>query len=97
MNEMIERAAKAIAIEQFGDLENGAWTFDPIAEAVPLARAVIAALREPTEAMVLAGKSSNFLEWSLEPGEGIDEIKIEKAWRSMIDSILSPSQQGTST
>lgn len=53
-----------------------------------LATDILKAIREPTEAMIKAARESDLLEWSPEPGEGLDEIHPDVAWRAMIDAEL---------
>ena len=59
-----------------------------------IARVAIEALREPTEAMWDAADAAKYecLEWSLEPGEGLDGIDFGPCWEAMIDAALSPER-----
>jgi hypothetical protein len=82
-SEMVERVVRALTAE-----------FEPYrvfdeGEAERLARAAIAAMREPTEAMVSAGSEAVNGCYSLEPGEGFDEPPAPAAWQAMIDAALA--------
>jgi hypothetical protein len=99
MNEMIERVAEAIggvfAAEQ-ERLVDAAMAVDGsltgIADEVmaKCARAAIEAMREPTEAMLDAGADHmhEAIDYSLEPGEGIDGYHVDPVWQAMIDAAL---------
>jgi hypothetical protein len=54
------------------------------------ARAAIEAMREPTPAMLEASQETrrDCLQWSSEPGEGLDDVDFEPAWQVMIDAAL---------
>jgi hypothetical protein len=52
------------------------------------ARAAIEAMRDPTEEMCSVGEAAGFLHWSLEEGEGLDEVDMAVAWQAMIDAAL---------
>lgn len=91
MTEMVERVAWAIARARWGNV----YTLpDDVEEArrrmikqiIPLARAAIAAMREPTEEMVAAA-----------PWWEIDEQTDEAAaiWRGMIDAALADTPEAT--
>lgn len=77
MNEIVERLAQII--------HDGRRTYKSSDE---VARSVIAAMREPTEAMVDAADDTDALCWSLEPGEGLDAVIWSVAWKAMIDEAL---------
>jgi hypothetical protein len=69
----MERAAREIAIRTPG---NPSWE-----DCVPTLQAVIAAMREPTAAMVASGlKQVRDLDWP-------DDVK--EAWQAMIDALLA--------
>jgi hypothetical protein len=97
MTEMVERVTAALW-EKLGNgleslyLEMGCgrdserFAREEIAEA---ARAASAAMREPTEAMVEAARNAGALDWSLEPGEGLDGVNWADAYRAMIDAALN--------
>ncbi len=56
------------------------------------ARAVIAVLREPSEAMLDAGEQAAYavgILWSPEPGEGLDGVDPTPIWHAMIDVLLA--------
>ena len=53
------------------------------------ARAAIGAMREPTEAMVLAGYNA-LMEWDARTGE---DYGIGEVWRAMIDAALSEDKE----
>lgn len=53
-----------------------------------LARVAIAALREPTDAMIRAGGSEEVASRHFEVNEDIGDHAAEKAWRAMIDAAL---------
>jgi hypothetical protein len=80
MNEMIEIVAKAI--------EDYCWKYEPHTpiNANGIARAAIAVMREPTEAMLDAGE-----EKTLEPDSDrlyIGYYPLKFAWEAMIDRAL---------
>lgn len=52
------------------------------------AKLAIAAMREPTEEMLDAGKPIVYECMSLEPGEGLDENPALPTWQAMIDAAL---------
>ena len=68
MSSMIERVAKALQQEM------GTASFDEPPSSFALARAAIAAMREPTEEMIVA--------WIRAPGA------IKGGWQGMIDAAL---------
>lgn len=78
-SEMVERVARAIYIAWAGkeaDVEEG-WT-----DCVPEARAAIAAMREPTEAMNdAAGRLPVLCEHAM--------VDDDEAWRARIDAALA--------
>lgn len=78
-NEMIERVAKAICSNcpDPGQMEimNDPWKL-----AIPVARAVMEAMREPTAAMVIAGRATPIFD--------ADATNAEDAWKIMIDEAL---------
>lgn len=93
MSEMIERVAKAI-LATTG--EPTMW--DHYAPGTQehyrsMARAAIEAMREPTAAMIEVGDASVDLDWSLEPGEGLDGVDVTPAWRAMIDAALGTPEE----
>ena len=97
MNEMVERAARAAYVETQGPVSDEdwhrvwAWHTDPhsISQGGPwyllqCVKATIAALREPTEAMIAAGDST--ATWSrFNP----PKVNAEGCWRAMIDRALA--------
>jgi hypothetical protein len=59
------------------------------------ARAALTALREPSEGMVEAGDEAmrkDGLDWSMEPGEGLDGVDSRPSWRAMINHALSEGE-----
>jgi hypothetical protein len=74
MSEMVDRVARALTAE----FESGRRVFDE-GEAEDLARAAIAAMREPTEEMA-NGRHTG--------GERISSIEAACVWRDMIDEAL---------
>lgn len=88
MSEMRKRVAAAI--RNCGDVfplgDERSYLSDEEAEV--LAKAAILAMREPTDAMQQAADAADPLNWSLEPGEGLDGVSWGKAWRAMIDEVL---------
>lgn len=84
----LEKAARALlASESNGEKQ---WDeLDAITRGAFLrdARAVLQALREPSEGMVAAADNSDALRWSA-PG-GLDFADWRKAWTFMIDAALS--------
>ena len=90
MNEMVERVAQAICenLEPAFNTGTGAqrWTWDHIDEASKqclrtVARAGIAAMREPTEAMVDAADAAT-------DHDILRDEHIRRAWSTMIDVTL---------
>lgn len=73
MNEMVERVAKAIAAT---DLDCSSWGNDILAE---LARAAIAAMREPNEAQYNALCATDKL-WR--------DLNSYEVWTTYIDAVL---------
>lgn len=88
VSEMVERVARAI--NETANKRLNAFFVDRNM-AFALARAAIAAMREPTAAMEEAADNCSALMWSPEPGEGLDEVGWDVAWRAMIDEALAPS------
>lgn len=94
---MVERVARAIS----ADMERGfpprvqsSWETlsDQARETMMLrARAAIAAMREPTEAVLNAGADHmhEAIDYSMEPGEGIDGYYVTPVWQAMIDQALA--------
>ena len=73
---MVERVARALAVNMFGrDSEEG-WR-----QLEGAARAAIAAMREPTEAMLVAGD-----DWLTNAD---CRTEASAVWRAMLDSALS--------
>ncbi len=64
------------------------------AEMAANARAVLEAMREPTEAMCDAMAASDFEYWSSEEGEGRDSLQLDEAWRAGIDAALKEDNHG---
>jgi hypothetical protein len=77
MAEMVDRVARAIA-EKHGLVWTGQAVFDD------LARVTIAAMREPTEAMVAAGEASS----GIETFDPIEDFDPREPWRAMIGAAL---------
>jgi len=85
MGEMIERVAKALAdcaLEPFDELSRSKYMGD--------ARAVIEAMREPTEAMTAAAWDT--LDWG-PPMAVKDEAMPAPVWRCMIDAALDTGEK----
>jgi hypothetical protein len=84
MNEMIERVARAISSHVPG-CAGATCVFTPITECVcgRIARAAIAAMREPAAAMAEAGKLAAYAE-----GAHDCEVAMSDVWRAMIDAAL---------
>jgi hypothetical protein len=96
MSSMLERAASALLARQgfaFYDnpMDGGQDAYDLSMEALEDARAVIKAMREPTQAMLDAAAENGYdcIEFSLEEGEGIDGFDFKPAWQAMIDEALA--------
>jgi hypothetical protein len=86
VNEMIERVAKAMMAEYYDKMPYTSESWDG------LARAAIAVMREPTDAMLDAGEDSTYEPSSDRPYIGHFALKF--AWYTMIDKALedeSPS------
>lgn len=77
MNEMVERAAKAIA--------RSIWPEQDWRVYEKTARSVIAAMREPTEEMCAAPAIA---EYAWVNDEAVRPAEIKQAWREMIDEAL---------
>ena len=95
MSEMVERVAKEIYLHV--NAETAGRPLAEVADAyLACARAAILAMREPTEAMVLAGDDA---QTDIQgPDEGIQVAMCSSVpWQAMIDSALSPSTSGTET
>jgi hypothetical protein len=75
MTEMIERVARAIADAFMEDYSEAPNLYDEMAEAA------IAAMREPTEAMIEAGR------WPAE------DDGPAACWQAMIGAALTPTKQ----
>lgn len=74
----LERAARALC-HLAGHPENIKFEGKPMWQSfLPEARAVLTAIREPSEAMILAGVMHS----------GQDEDDIRLPWQSMIDAVL---------
>lgn len=88
MSEMVKRVAKAIADP---DQYIAAEFADPNHEWESVARAVLAAMREPTEEMLSLGDSAIPRAEADETGRRMmgREVALE-AWRAMIDEALKP-------
>jgi len=75
-----------------GTKGRGDWTFDELEPALQEAlreeaRSAIAAMREPTEAMIGAGSAKIFgTEWHNEPKSDVEYIEL--VWPAMIDEAL---------
>lgn len=82
MNEMVERVGRAVlkAIEHVSDLD------DSMIE--DIGRAAIAAMREPTEAMQIAGQKVNNLDEVTGHFEYLSREEMTDAWQAMIDETL---------
>jgi hypothetical protein len=95
MSEMVERVARAMCKEAFGDCvcENECRSAD-CQDKKRYALAAIEAMREPTQQMRLAGIS----EWSRsDPTPEHESTLIFNAiWRAMLDAALSPEQTAKS-
>lgn len=84
MSEMVERVAGAI-YDAAGDCDQEM----NLAAARALARAAIAAMREPTEAMKAAGGFAYMERGGMNARDGSDDI-----WRAMIDAALKQAGGG---
>lgn len=100
MSEMVERVAKAIWLCRNTGANDADWADErevarkghrntDVHEALWEARAAVKAMREPTEGMVKAADNAGALDWSPEPGEGLDGVCWNDAWAAMIDTALS--------
>lgn len=89
-NEMIKRVARAIADANMEDYDELKELHDA------LARAAIAAMREPTEAMIEVGndqidwwRGTHEKEWAPMPEDSTTcEEDVKDAYQAMIDAIL---------
>ena len=79
---MVDRVARAIAGQLDGELDDG-WRAK--------ARAGIAAMREPTPAMVEAGDAvERSWEYADNGSREYSDLDPAEAWRAMIDEALKP-------
>jgi hypothetical protein len=67
------------------------WNQQEFLEPLPIIRAVLEAIREPTPEMIEAAEGADCLSWSPEEGEGLDGVSWGKAWQAMIDALLTPT------
>ena len=104
MSEMVERVARAMVLAGQPHLTTGGWTEGEIRELVdvlwremePEARAAIAAMREPTDALIQAGLTGTIWNYNDTHAEANKEHPFyvsarkgqAKAWRAMIDEAL---------
>lgn len=88
MSEMIEKVAKAIAGAIYvAPFENLASTMADPALFIPIARAVLQAMREPDDAMVEAMRLT--MQYTELPRK-IDERDLIDIFRAALDAALSP-------
>lgn len=88
----IERAARALAREHWDvqDLHGGTnksssqWVDERWRDYLPNARAVIAAIRDPSDEMIADGKDR----MNVDPELGHHEATPESIWSTMIDALL---------
>jgi hypothetical protein len=81
VDDLIERVARAIA-------DANSENYDELPHLhTALARAAIAAMREPTEAMVSAGNAAQTEEW----GEQV-AMDSRVPWRTMIDAAIASNR-----
>lgn len=89
MSEMIKRATAAVskALDDHWDISLREFV-EGYEEAC--ARAVIEAMREPTEAMIEAGMDADCREWRRNLGDRLPTVEECQAndWRAMIDAAL---------
>lgn len=88
-SEMVERVARAIshAFREEGSHWDGKWESDAEHhEFLRAARAVISAMREPTEEMLAAGGSGGLSHRDGSP----NPHAADACWRLMIDAALKP-------
>lgn len=78
MNDMIERVAQAI--DTLGNIDLANYQHREM-----VARAAIAAIREPTQDMILPGYNA-LMDWDARTGE---DYGIAEIWRAMIDAALA--------
>jgi hypothetical protein len=85
--DMVERVARAVYDNSPFILSEGVCR--------DIAIAAIEALRDPTDGMLDAADrvQHDCLQWSSEPGEGLDGMDWEPAYRAMIDSILKSTRE----
>ena len=85
MNEMVERIAGTIALAEYEDGAAFAWPHDfstaEVTNARRQARAVLTVMREPTEAMLEAGKRA-----ALAKGAHDCEVPMSDVYQAMIDA-----------
>ena len=92
MSEMVERVAKEIYLHV--NAETAGRPLAEVADAyLACARAAIAAMREPTEAMIKEATDTAIMEGTYGIA-GEDAVSI---WKAMIDAAISPSTSGTET
>lgn len=88
VNEIVERAAKAAYTDWIKDVQDLEEPWDKLPQdhkdrMIESQRAAIASLREPTEAMIKAGKNTECEHMQMNCGADI-------AWQAMIDAALLP-------
>jgi hypothetical protein len=85
----LHRAARALVLK-----ESGSDGFDAMApelqeRAIESVKAVLQAIREPSEGMHDAAQTSEALSWTAAPGEGLDAVHWDFAWQAMIDAAIA--------
>lgn len=78
MSELIDRAARALVLAESGGDDFDAFDAEMQDTIRANVRAVLAAIREPTESMVIAAQLGDA--WAMDDPEGM--------WREMIDAAL---------
>lgn len=92
-NPIIERAARA-ASEEFARQNSGVIVGEggDLLDPAAMARAVLLAIREPSEAMVAAGGNVEWWETIGDNGETVETSlspdNVQRAWQAMIDAAL---------
>jgi hypothetical protein len=93
MNEMIERVARAICVDEYEDPDELLDTNDPVwTDYISRARAAIEAMREPTDAMKEAG--GNGVCGIIQDVGDKSEKHFVRLWHCAIDAALEDKKTG---
>lgn len=96
-SEMVERVARAMGTARIAGVAWDEYAPEVCDDLFAMAHIAIEAMREPTEAMMLAASRT---EYTASDGHGcwtewVDREVAEAAWPAMIDAALSPAQRSS--